>query len=147
LSSIYELFSNYTNANILKISYVASIYAGIFNAILKFIFNRQRPSIGIEPTNFFCFIMSNNKTFFDLSYACNSMPSGHTVIVFAAITPLFLYIKSSLYRFLILCFGIIIAIARVYTLNHWLSDVIVSVFLGTLVGLTIYEQNKYKVEA
>ncbi|HLX54766.1 MAG TPA: phosphatase PAP2 family protein [Aquella sp.] len=141
LSIINEFLSKSNNAVILKISYVAAAYAGIFNAVLKFIFNRQRPSIGLEPYNFFYFFISGDKKLIDLTYAYNSMPSGHTITVFAAIIPLILYIKSPLYRLLLLSFATAVAIARIYTMNHWFSDICVSVVLGVIIGLAIYRTN------
>ena len=146
LSLIYEFFGKMGHTVILKISYVAATYAGIFNLVLKFVFNRQRPSIGIEPYNFFYFFTSGDRKLIDLTYAYNSMPSGHTIITFAAITPLMIYIKSPLCRLLFLFYGFIIGAARVYTMNHWTSDVFVSGFLGIAIGLAIYRTNLYRIE-
>jgi len=146
LSITNEFLGKYNNAVILKISYVAAAYAGIFNALLKFIFNRQRPSIGLEPYNFFYFFISGDRKLIDLTYAYNSMPSGHTITVFAAIVPLILYIKSPLYRLFLLSFAASVAIARIYTMNHWFSDICVSAVLGMVIGLAIYRTNVYRIK-
>jgi membrane-associated phospholipid phosphatase len=146
LSAIYEFLGKFNQAVIFKISYVAAAYAGIFNAVLKFIFNRQRPSIGLDPYNFFYFFISGDKKLIDLTYAYNSMPSGHTITVFAAIIPLILYIKSPLYKLLLLSFAIAVAFARIYTMNHWFSDVCVSAILGMVIGLAIYRTNVYRIK-
>lgn len=146
LSIIYESLGKFNHATILKFSYVAAASAGLYNAVLKLIFNRQRPSIALAPEHFFYFFTSSNRNLIDLTYVNNSMPSGHTIMVFAAITPLILYIKSPLYRFLMLGFAVTIGIARIYTLNHWLSDVCVSAILGTIIGLAIYQTNLYRIE-
>jgi membrane-associated phospholipid phosphatase len=144
-SIIYEFLGKSNHAVILKISYVAAAYAGIFNAILKFLFNRQRPSIGLEPFNFFYFFISGDRKLVDLTYAYNSMPSGHTITAFAAIIPLIIYVKSPVYKALFLGFGIAIAAARLYTMNHWFSDVCVSMVLGFIIGLAVYRANLYKI--
>lgn len=146
LSIIYEFLGKSNNAVILKISYVAVAYAGISNAVLKFVFNRQRPSISMDPYKFFYFFISGDRKLIDLTYAYNSMPSGHTIIAFAAVTPLVLYVKSTLYRILLLFYPIAIGIARIYTMNHWVSDVCVSGFLGVIIGLAIYQTNLYRIE-
>ncbi|MCC2645044.1 MAG: hypothetical protein K0R49_982 [Burkholderiales bacterium] len=147
LSLIYDFLGKSNSVVVLKISYVAAAYAGIFNAVLKFIFNRQRPSIGLEPTNFFYFFISGDKRLIDLMYAYNSMPSGHTITVFAAIVPIILYNKSSLMKFLLLFYAISVAIARIYTINHWFSDICVSGVLGIIIGLAIYRTNSYRIKA
>ncbi|MCC2625417.1 MAG: hypothetical protein K0R14_1290 [Burkholderiales bacterium] len=147
LSIIYEFLGKANNAIVLKIAYVAAIYAGLFNAVLKFIFNRQRPAIGLEPTNFFYFFISGDKKLIDLTYAYNSMPSGHTITIFAAIVPLVLYIKVPLYRFLLVCFAVGVGIGRIYTMNHWFSDICVSVILGLVIGRAIYLANRYRIKS
>lgn len=146
LSIIYSFLGKSNHTVILKISYVAAAYAGIFNAILKFIFNRQRPSIGLQPYNFFYFFISGDRKLIDLTYAYNSMPSGHTITIFAAITPLILYLKSPYYKAILIVFAIAIASARIYTMNHWLSDVCVSAFLGIIIGRAIYKTNLFRIE-
>lgn len=143
---IYEFFGKSNYAVVSKISYVSAAYAGILNAVLKFIFNRQRPSIGLEPTNFFYFFISGDKKLIDLTYAYNSMPSGHTITVFAAIVPLILYIKSPVYKFLLVFFAIAVGVSRIYTMNHWFSDICVSVVLGIIIGMTVFQTNVYRVK-
>jgi membrane-associated phospholipid phosphatase len=146
-SIIYEFLGKSNDAVILKISYVAAIYAGIFNAVLKFIFNRQRPSIGLEPANFFYFFISGDKKLIDLTYAYNSMPSGHTITIFAAIVPLILYTKSPVYKFSLVCFAVAVGVSRIYTMNHWFSDICVSVILGLVIGRTIYTTNRHRIKS
>jgi len=145
LSLIYKLFNRQSHGVILKIAYLAAIYAGIVNSIAKFIFNRQRPSIGVEPLHFFYFFISKDKQLIDLTYAYNSMPSGHTITIFAAILPLILYVNKLSYKIMLLSIGIVIAIARIYTINHWFSDISMSILLGFLIGYTMYSINYYRL--
>jgi hypothetical protein len=72
---IFEFYKQPLRATVCKIALMASIYAGLFNGVIKFIFNRQRPSIGLQPWNFFHFFLSGAKHYSDLLYAYNSMSS------------------------------------------------------------------------
>lgn len=124
---------------------MASIYAGLANGILKFLFNRQRPSMGLEPLNFFHFFITPNRNYSDLFYAYNSMPSGHTVTVFAALTPLILFAKTKTTKCLLALLGVAEAFARIYTINHWLSDIYVSMLLGLTIGSVCYKLNQLRL--
>jgi membrane-associated phospholipid phosphatase len=123
--------------SLLQTCFISSLYAGLFNAILKFIFNRERPVIGFNPWHFFhFFVMHDNYN--KLFYAYNSMSSGHTITVTAALSPLILHTKSLSIRVLLILVIILIAFSRIYTLNHWLSDVTVAFILGYLIGESAY---------
>lgn len=126
-------------AQVLRSSLAALICSGILNTLLKCLFNRERPGIAMNPWHFFHFFQTGARDFSQLVYASNSMPSGHTIAVFATITPIFLYANKFSTRFLILLFALIISVARIYTLNHWLSDVTTAMILGILLGIAAYK--------
>ncbi len=130
---------------LLRISLMSSIYASLINGIFKFIFNRQRPSIGLNEWNFFRFFETGAHNPSTLLYAFNSMPSGHVITTIAAITPLIMGIKDNKYRIILAIWGILVAISRVYTMNHWLSDVIVSSILGIIIGISCYKNNSFRL--
>lgn len=148
---LFTLFmtANYFKLNKLaicaKISLMSSIYAGLANAVLKFIFNRQRPAIGLEQWHFFAFFESSVKNLNELTYAFNSMPSGHVISTVAAVVPFFLAYKLRSVRIGLIIWVSMVAFSRVYTINHWLSDVIVSSLLGMLIGLAIYQLNSWRI--
>lgn len=127
-----------------KISLMSSLFAGLMNAVLKFIFNRQRPSIGLDQWHFFAFFRGNGQAE-DLLYAFNSMPSGHTISIVAAIVPFFIAYQNKSIRCLLILFAMLIAFARVYTINHWLSDVAVASLFGFLIGLSVYQANLRRI--
>ena len=131
-------------AIVAKISFMASIYAGLFNAVIKFIFNRERPGVGMNQLDFFHFFATGAKHFTDLFYAYNSMPSGHVVTIVAAVTPFFLSVKTNWVKTLLVLFVIIMSFARVYTLNHWVSDVYIASIFGCIIGFSCYESNKHR---
>lgn len=144
LSLIFKTLNKHNNFIVCQIAYMSAIYAGLFNLFFKFIFNRQRPSIGLNNLGFFSFFISGGKLE-DLTYAYNSMPSGHTITVFAAILPLILYAKNLFYKSILVFFGLLVAVSRVYTLNHWFSDVCAGALLGTLIGIAMYIINKNRL--
>lgn len=124
-----------------KISLMGSIYAGLANGILKFLFNRQRPSIGLDQWHFFAFFESGAKHFDDLMYAFNSMPSGHTISTVSALVPFFMAYRNKYVRSFLVLWAILVSFSRVYTINHWLSDVLMSCMLGIIIGLAVYQAN------
>lgn len=146
LFMIYQFLGKYQLVAVAKMSFMASIFAGLFNAILKVLINRERPGIGMNPDHFFHFFATGCKHIGDLIYASNSMPSGHTITIFAAITPFFLFARTVKIRLLLVFFAAMICFARIYTLNHWVSDVFVSSVLGCIIGRAAYSCNKYRIE-
>lgn len=145
LALILNYFKQLRMATVLQISFMALIYAGVLNAILKFIFNRARPLFGMDPHLFFHYFLSKNMQLNNLLYAYNSMPSGHTITIVAAMTPLFLAARSLIVKILAGVLAILVIIARIYTLNHWGSDILVASFLGLVVGLSIYQNNLHRI--
>ena len=144
LSLAFRAFNLANMAVLFKISYMSAAYAGLFNLVAKIILNRQRPSIGLDHLGFFSFFLSDNKKLEDLTYAYNSMPSGHTITVFAAILPLILYSKNPMFKVILIIFGVLAGMSRVYTINHWFSDVCIGALLGTLIGISMYVINKHR---
>lgn len=145
LSLAFLAFNKANESVLFKIAYMSAAYAGLFNLVAKFILNRQRPSIGLDHLGFFSFFLSDNKKLDDLTYAYNSMPSGHTITVFAAILPLILYIKNPIYKGMLIIFGVLASMSRVYTINHWFSDVCTGAALGALIGISMYNINKHRL--
>ena len=142
---LFQFFGQQKMAIVAKISFMASIYAGLFNAVIKFVFNRERPGIGMDPFNFFHFFATGAKHFTDLFYAYNSMPSGHVVTIVAAVTPFFLSVKTTWVKTILVLCVIIMAFARIYTLNHWTSDIYIASIFGLIIGVSCYEANKHRL--
>jgi len=101
-------------SELFRISFTSLISAGILNTFLKVLFNRQRPSIALEPYDFFHFVNTGATDFKQLIYASNSMPSGHTIAVFAVITPFLLSLKNTWVCSLLSAFGLLIYLSSVY---------------------------------
>ena len=41
---------------------------------------------------------------------------------------------------------LLVGIARIYTVNHWLSDVTVASLFGFLIGLSVYQKNEWRLK-
>ena len=121
------------------------IYSGLINVILKLLINRERPGIKLNPNLFFYYIQNKHRMISDLFYASNSMPSGHTIAVTSVLTPIILFTKNIYLKLFLSCLILLIIFARVYTINHWVSDIYVATIVGIIIGKIFYHQNKYLI--
>jgi membrane-associated phospholipid phosphatase len=145
LMMLANYYGKHKLAEVSKISLMSSIYGGLANGVLKFLFNRQRPAIGLDQWNFFAFFKSGGEHLDNLMYAYNSMPSGHTISTVAAIVPFFICYKNKTVRSLLVWWACMVAFARVYTINHWLSDVTIATMFGLIIGVAVYRVNQQRV--
>jgi len=145
LSLVEGFREHFKNAIAFRIAFMTSMFAGLVNGVLKFVFNRERPVISMHEWHFFKFFIAKTKNFSDLLYAYNSMPSGHTIMVASAVTVLYLYSTTKVARVILVLLVILMAYARIYTMNHWFSDVLVSMMLGFMVGMVGYNINKFRL--
>jgi membrane-associated phospholipid phosphatase len=145
LSLVEGFREHFKNAIAFRIAFMTSMFAGLVNGVLKFVFNRERPVISMHEWHFFKFFIAKTKNFSDLLYAYNSMPSGHTIMVASAVAVLYLYSTTKVARVILVLLVILMAYARIYTMNHWFSDVLVSMMLGFMVGMVGYNINKFRL--
>lgn len=96
---------------------------------LKYVIGRDRPLVGTGPASF-NFLNANNGN--------ASMPSGHTTIMWAAITP---YAKEYDAPWL---YGLaaVTNLARIGGRNHWLSDTVAGSLFGYAIGDFVYQSHK-----
>jgi membrane-associated phospholipid phosphatase len=99
-----------------------------------------------DPYNFFNYVLNKHATLNDLFYASNSMPSGHTISIVAAIVPFWLITSKKYIKIILFLCAIVVMVARVYTINHWVSDVYVATILGMLIGQAVYANNSKRFE-
>jgi len=132
-------------SKVFKASLYSSIVAGIVSQVLKLIIKRCRPVILNDPLAFSYFldVSVKNKIHGDV---LNSMPSGHTMVIFAACVPLVLSTKNKFLKALLIFIPFITAFARLYTYAHWPSDIIIAILLGILIGYIFTEKIKNKPE-
>ncbi len=96
------------------------------NVALKQIISRPRPNITIEAL---MPLLPSHDPF--------SMPSGHTTAAFAWCTAIYLQVKNKWYTHALMVFAALMGISRVYVGVHYLSDVIVAVFVGTFSAIAV----------
>lgn len=125
---------------IFSIALSSSVFAGLINLFIKMLVTRERPYMSLSPYKFLAYADALKKhNLFQVEYL--SMPSGHTIIIFAAMIPLVLYYKNRVLKFIFAMLPILVGFARIYLFKHWLSDVIIAAFLGTMIGIVTYRVN------
>ena len=69
----------------------------------------------------------------------NSFPSGHTITAFSLATFLALINRNKKYMAFLLClYAILSGMSRIYLFQHFLIDVIVGSFLGSVIAIIFY---------
>jgi len=96
---------------------------------LKYVIGRDRPLVGAGPASFKFVNMNNGNA---------SMPSGHTTIMWAAITP---YAKEYDAPWL---YGLaaVTNLARIGGRNHWFSDTVSGALFGYAIGDFVYQSHR-----
>ncbi|MEN2399188.1 phosphatase PAP2 family protein [Flavobacterium sp. MC2016-06] len=124
----------------------ASIFALIFSCILKKIFAVPRPA-AVFNNNSFVII---GKTL----HGCNSLPSGHSITVFATLTILLIAFMPKklnykiLWCSLVLIVGSMLVLTRVAIGAHYPLDVVAGSIVGYICALLgIFINEKYKIWA
>ncbi len=120
-------------ANIALLIFIAVAVAGLTTDLLKFILGRYRPVEYLENGNF-------GFQFFQIRGRFTSIPSGHTTTFFSAMFLLSLFFKRHRYLFIII--GILMVSTRVFSLNHYPSDVLAGIYVAIIVSSILYNQFK-----
>jgi membrane-associated phospholipid phosphatase len=108
-----------------------NVIAGLGVIFIKFIFGRARPKMFFEES---CYGFN----WFEVSHKLTSFPSGHTITVFSTAFAMgYLFPK---YKYIFLIFATLVAFSRVIGTNHFVSDVIFSVYLGYMVATVLYRR-------
>ncbi|QQE12754.1 phosphatase PAP2 family protein [Planctomycetota bacterium] len=108
---------------------IAIAWSGLIINILKIIFGRFRPSELVEKGHF-------GLDLFTTGYDNASFPSGHATAAATVFTVLWLMYPSKWLLWGIL--GITLAFTRIFTLSHYVSDVIAGLWLGAFLTLILH---------
>jgi len=102
--------------------------------IFKFIFSRN---------NVLYFLKTNNDNFkwFQDFHSISAFPSGHTIIVVSA-SSLF-YLIYPKYKIIYLTASFLTVISLILLKFHFLSDILSSIYLGSLISFFVYFSFKY----
>uniref|UniRef100_A0A7C5U5L3 Phosphatase PAP2 family protein n=1 Tax=Fervidobacterium nodosum TaxID=2424 RepID=A0A7C5U5L3_9BACT len=120
-SIIVYPFDAYTSFTILE-SFVAT--SGVV-VLLKFLVGRARPYTDNNPFTFKPFSFSEDY---------QSFPSGHTALSWAIFTPVALRFGDIWYAV-----PVVFSAQRLWSNNHWTSDVLFATSIGYNFGKTLYE--------
>lgn len=116
--------------------FVGILGSGVLLRIAKFLVGRQRPHKS-EIFDPFVFVPFNN------DWHMQSMPSGHSQVLFSvATTAMLLWPRAG---WILFPLASVLAFTRVMTIQHFLSDVIAGAMLGYFGTLWVREWFKKKV--
>ncbi len=110
--------------------------AVITNLALKNMISRPRPFINNEHIFYTWWQFAGSVTVKEFSF-----PSGHTTAAMAAMTAIFLNIKSK-YRWLLFVFVILMGLSRNYLMVHYPSDILGGIAVGALGGVLAFYTTK-----
>jgi undecaprenyl-diphosphatase len=108
----------------------AMVITGVSTEVLKYTFQRERPSETADPNQWFA------------GTHAQSFPSGEVAAVSAAVTPFIVnygHDHPAVYALALL--PVYDAVARVKVHGHWQSDVLIGAAIGTGVGLWSAHRN------
>jgi len=120
-------------ASTLLIAYASS---GLLVQIMKRIFDLPRPRLTLEQLNMSYPYFVSGVALHDH----HSFPSGHTASAFALATVLVLVFKKHKISIPCIVIASLIGYSRIYLAQHFLIDVLVGMFLGTICALLGYYQ-------
>ena len=134
----------------------SNLFSGIISLILKHIFGRIRPWGLRDGGDEFGFLLFKNfdmgfiekmkfhiSTIADAPTTYTSFPSGHTTTVFAFFTYLSLLFPKYIYIWLM--GAIIMVSSRILANDHFISDILAGVIVGTISTMFIYSKMKKKI--
>ena len=113
----------------------AVLFTKIHTAFLKRTFSRARPFVGKGPRDFDPFSYRSPRP-------KQSMPSGHTFSIFAFATVLSQRHPSWWVRISAFTLAACVAVQRVESRNHWVSDAFFGAVLGYGVGRTVTARHR-----
>jgi membrane-associated phospholipid phosphatase len=118
------------------------LISGLAAQLIKNLVNSPRPKIYFEAGTYLNFVDGITLS------GSSSFPSGHTATAFAIATVLVLMMKNKNLQLLILMAAVLVGYSRIYLAQHFLPDVIVGAFLGTVSGVLSFYlvQNKVTIK-
>ncbi|MBR6270812.1 MAG: phosphatase PAP2 family protein [Lachnospiraceae bacterium] len=100
----------------------------ITNLFLKVFIARPRPYVDKNNIFYQFWLLVDQNVESDKSF-----PSGHTTAAFATMTPVFILGKKRL-KVVALLFAVLMAVARIYLVVHYPSDVLAGIIVGVFAG-------------
>jgi membrane-associated phospholipid phosphatase len=133
-----------------------NLFSGLISLISKFIFGRIRPWGLRNNGDEFGFLLFQNfdkgliekfkyhfLTITDAPTTYTSFPSGHTTTMFTLFAYLSLLFPK--YIYLWLTFALVVSFSRVLDSDHFISDLMAGVLVGTISTMFIYSKMRTKL--
>lgn len=110
----------------------AFLLSGLVVQLIKNLVDSPRPKLFFEQGQYMFFLdgvsLSNNSSF----------PSGHTATAFAIATVLILFMKNKNWQLPVLLAAALAGYSRIYLAQHFLIDVMIGAFIGSLSGIIAF---------
>lgn len=117
----------------------------IVSFMLKHFFAHPRPAKFFEDQGLYQDL--NKVEFIQVAQGFTSFPSGHTMAAFAIFTFLSMYTRSSALKILFLLSAVLVAVSRIYLLQHFLQDVCLGSLCGIAIALIVYRIQLHYIAA
>lgn len=121
------IFVIYRYFNLILLAATALLQTIIVTIGKRLIFDLPRPRSFFENSEEIFNMVAGVKV-----YTAHSFPSGHTASAFAVATLLICLTKNKLYQVLLMLGAILVAISRIYLLQHFLMDTVAGALVGML---------------
>ncbi|MBL0182280.1 MAG: phosphatase PAP2 family protein [Chitinophagaceae bacterium] len=108
----------------------AFLFSGLVTQVLKNLISSPRPKIYFEQGTYLHFIDGVTLS------GSSGFPSGHTATAFAIATAMILMMKNKNLQLLVLIAAIMVGYSRIYLAQHFLSDVLVGMIIGSAAGIS-----------
>ncbi len=117
------------------LSFESFVVSNIIGVPLKIVTGRARPIVGNGSTNFSPFSISDDHT---------SFPSVHALTAFSIASVFADEYDNPLVAVSAYSVASLVAMQRIYTSDHWATDVFVGALIGTFVGKSVVHLHKKK---
>ena len=115
-------------------------FTKLITFVLKRSIGRARPYLDEGPRRFEAMDFGGSRDY-------RSMPSGHSSSAFALVSVFAARYPSPWFSIPLYGFGACVAVQRMDSRSHWLSDVVVGGTLGTLVGRSLVHRHQSRTES
>ncbi|WP_373035462.1 phosphatase PAP2 family protein [Sulfurimonas sp.] len=134
-----------------------NLFSGLISLVLKHMFGRIRPWGLRNGNDDYGFLLFQNwdmgfiekmkyhfTTLADAPTTYTSFPSGHTTTVFSIFTYLVILFPRYIYLWLVL--AIVISCSRLLANDHFVSDLLAGIIIGTISTMFLYSKLRKKIE-
>jgi len=127
------IFVGYSYFNLIILASIAVLQTIFVQIGKRLIFDYPRPKVFFENSMETFNFVEGVKV-----YGAHSFPSGHTATAFAVATLLICLTKNKLLQVIYMLIAILVAVSRIYLLQHFLVDTVAGAIVGVLSAVAIW---------